>query len=438
MNLRGKRLLVIGANGNICNAVQRARELGVYVIVTDYFEDSPAKKIADKAYLVSTADTDKLAEICRAEKIDGVFTGYSELNLNFTERLCARMGYPFYATAEQVNTLTNKELFKAACNRFGVSSVKAYQISENPTEEELKDIVFPVIVKPVDSYSGKGITICKNEDGIAEAIAKAKSVSGSKRYLVEQYMRDEDYDIFTVYYTLQDGKAVLSGIVDRYMYTFPNKRRLSTVLLYPSEYLDRYLSEMDEKVKKMFAGLGLRNGTIFMEGAVNETGFYFWECGYRLCGAQQGIITGYINNADVEEMLIRYALTGKMSEEDVTVLEDPNLKGKTATNLLIFSKVGRIKEVTGIETVKKLEGVINYTALIGKDHIIAPEDEGTLNQSIARLHLVADSRPKMVDLINKVYSILEAKGENGENLILNTFDSDFLLHASTRFSGKRR
>lgn len=437
MDLQGKRLLVIGANGNICNAVKRAKELGVYTVVTDYFEDSPAKKIADKSFLVSTADTEKLAEICRSEKIDGVFTGYSELNLNFTERLCKKMGYPFYATSEQINTLTNKELFKAACNRYGVPSVKAYQISEEPTEDELKDIEFPVIVKPVDSYSGKGITICKNADGIASAIAKAKSVSISKRYLVEQYMKDEDYDIFTVYYTLQNGNAVLSGIVDRYMYTFPNKRRLSTVLLYPSEYLDRYLKDMDEKVKKLFAGLGLQNGTIFMEGAVNKNGFYFWECGYRLCGAQQGIITRYVNNADVEEMLIRFALTGEMDNEDVTKLEDPYLRGKTAVNLLIFSKIGLIREVVGIEEVKQLDGVINYTALIGKNHVIAPEDEGTLNQSIARLHLVADSRQKMVDLINKVYSILAAKGENGENLIMNTFNSSF-IDSSTRFAVDRR
>ncbi|MBR4800626.1 MAG: ATP-grasp domain-containing protein [Clostridia bacterium] len=434
MSLEGKRLLVIGANGNICNAVRRAKELGIYTVVTDYFEDSPAKKIADKSYLVSTADTDKLVGICQKENIDGVFTGYSELNLNFTERLCKAMGYPFYATAEQVNMLTNKESFKATCEKHGVPSVKAYSVSEVPTEEELKKVDFPVIVKPVDSYSGKGITICKSAKELPTAIVKAKAVSASKRYLVEQYMNEKDYDIFTVYYTLQDGKAALSGIVDRYMYSFPNNRRLSTVLLYPSEYLDRYLKEMDEKVKRMFSEIGLKNGTIFIEGAVNRDGFYFWECGYRLCGAQQGIITGYVNKVDVEEMLIRFALTGKMSDEDVTALEDPRLKGKVAINLLVFSKLGNIKRVAGIEEVKKLDGVINYTALIGENHVISVEDEGTLNQSVARLHLVADDREKMANLIDRIYSILKIEGQNGENLILNTFDRDFVTKRSTRFA----
>lgn len=434
MDLKNKRLLFIGANGNIYHAVERAKELGIYTIVTDYFPSSPAKAIADKAYLVSTADTDELLKICEEEKVDGVFTGYSELNLNFTERLCKRGGYPFYATAEQIETLTNKAKFKQACINSGVPSVPSYKISQKPTADELTKVKFPVIVKPVDSYSGKGITICKDASSLEIAIKNAISVSKSGQYLVEKYMSDDEYDIFTVYYTLQDGKAVLSGIVDRYMYSFKNNRRLSTVLLYPSEYLDRYLKEMDEKVKKCFADLGLKNGTIFIEGAVNKEEFCFWECGYRLCGAQQGIITGYVNGADVEEMLIRYALTGKMADEDVTKLEDPYLRGKVAVNLLIFAKVGEIREVEGIEEVKGLKGVINYTALIGKTAVISKEDEGTLNQSVARLHLVADSREEMADLIDKIYATLRLTDENGENALINTSDRDFITLSSTRFA----
>lgn len=434
MELKNKRLLFIGANGNICHAVERAKELGIYTVVTDYFENSPAKKIADKSYLVSTADTDALVEICKNEKIDGVFTGYSELNLNFTERLCKRMNYPFYATEEQVNVLTNKDLFKAACKKYGVSCVPSFSVSISPSREELDKIKYPVIVKPVDSYSGKGITICRNESDLIPALQKAVSVSKSGKFLVEKYMTDEDYDIFTVYYTLQDGEAVLSGIVDRYMYSFPNKRRLSSMLLYPSEYLPRYMAEMDESVKAMFKKMGLKNGSIFIEGAVNRSGFYFWECGYRLCGAQQGIITGYVNNADVEEMLINYALTGSMSNKNVIELEDPYLKGKVACNLLIFSQIGSIEKVEGVDEVEKMDGVINYTSLINGAHVISPEDEGTLNQSIARLHLVCDDSASLASLIEKIYSTIKVIDKKGNNIILNTSDSNFITQDSTRFA----
>lgn len=65
-DLRGKKLLLLGGVQPMCEVVKEARKLGVIVYVTDYLEDSPAKKIADKSFLVSTTDVDRIVEIGRA------------------------------------------------------------------------------------------------------------------------------------------------------------------------------------------------------------------------------------------------------------------------------------------------------------------------------------------------------------------------------------
>ncbi len=434
MSLKNKRLLVIGANGNICNAVIKAKSLGIYTVVVDYFADSPAKKFADKSYLISTADTDRLVDLCKEEKIDGVFTGYSELNLEFTRRLCERLNLPFYATEEHIKSLTNKAFFKEACKKHGVTSVPSYNISEDFNEEDLKQVDFPVIVKPVDSYSGKGITICQSKEQLNEAIKKAIETSSSKKFLVEKFMSEEEFDIFTVYYTIQDGRAALNGITDRYMFDFENNRRLSTALLFPSEYLPRYLAEMDEKVIRMLKGLGIENGTIFIEGAVNKEGFYFWECGYRLCGAQQGIIPAAVNGVDVEEMLIHHALTGKMGDEDMTHLEDAGLKGKIACNLLLFSNPCTIKDFRGFDKIKRKKQVINITKLYLAGDSIQEKDIGTLNQSFARVHLVCDTNEEMARIIEEIFNTVEIIDDNGENKLIKTFSVDYLFKKRTRFS----
>ena len=44
----GKKLLIIGGVRLACDIVRRAQEMGAYVIVADYDENSPAKIIADK------------------------------------------------------------------------------------------------------------------------------------------------------------------------------------------------------------------------------------------------------------------------------------------------------------------------------------------------------------------------------------------------------
>lgn len=63
------------------DAVERAKRMGIYTIVVDYYPNSPAKRIADRSYLASTTDIDRVLEIARENEIDGVFTGFSDANL---------------------------------------------------------------------------------------------------------------------------------------------------------------------------------------------------------------------------------------------------------------------------------------------------------------------------------------------------------------------
>ncbi len=49
--LKGKRLLILGGVKLLCDVVERAQAIGVYVIVVDYLKNSPAKEVADKSIL---------------------------------------------------------------------------------------------------------------------------------------------------------------------------------------------------------------------------------------------------------------------------------------------------------------------------------------------------------------------------------------------------
>ena len=48
--LKGKKLLILGGNALTMDIVEKAKDLGVYTIVTDWnsIERSPAKRIADE------------------------------------------------------------------------------------------------------------------------------------------------------------------------------------------------------------------------------------------------------------------------------------------------------------------------------------------------------------------------------------------------------
>ena len=60
MDFKGKKLLILAGAGVHSKVVRAAKEMGIYTIVTDYLEDSPAKQIADEAWLTDIMDTESI------------------------------------------------------------------------------------------------------------------------------------------------------------------------------------------------------------------------------------------------------------------------------------------------------------------------------------------------------------------------------------------
>ena len=131
MNLKGKKLLVLGGTKLSGEIVQKAKELGIYVIVADYDENAPAKIISDKASMVSAIDVAAVVKLIKDERIDGVLTGFIELLLPFYQQICEKAQLPCYDSKEHIEYGTNKNKFKQLCRDFEVPVVEDYKIN-NP------------------------------------------------------------------------------------------------------------------------------------------------------------------------------------------------------------------------------------------------------------------------------------------------------------------
>ena len=112
-DLIGKKLLILAGSCHEVDLVRRAKELGIYTIVTDYYdlETSPAKKIADEYWNISWSDIDSLEKKCIQEKVDGVTAGYSEFTVENLIHLCQRLGLPCYCTMDQLDVTRDKIRF---------------------------------------------------------------------------------------------------------------------------------------------------------------------------------------------------------------------------------------------------------------------------------------------------------------------------------------
>jgi len=424
LNLKGKKLLVLGGIALSCEIIKQAKSKGAYVMVTDYLEDSPGKKIADKSFMVSTTDVDAVVELIRNEKVDGVLTGFIDSILPYYQQICEKAGLHCYATKEQIEIATNKSKFKQLCREYNVPVVEEYKIDKSFRPEDLKDIKFPVLLKPVDNSGGRGIYICENINDFLINYEKALSFSPSKQVLVERYMSGKEVAIF---YAIQDGEIYLTAMADRHT---KHKQGgiipLPVAYIFPSNHLKTYQESLNEKVREMFKSIGIKNGMIFIQSFVENGECIFYEMGFRIAASMEYKITAKTNGINPMEMMVNYALKGKMNETDIKRDVNPNFK-EWGCNITFLAKPGKIVKIIGIEEVSSFPGIIDVVPAYKEGEVIPATALGTLKQVIIRVFAIAETKQELAAIMDKIHNTIKVYSEDGENMLLQTFDTKELF-----------
>lgn len=423
--VKGKKLLVLGGTNLSCEIIKEAKAMGAYVIVTDYHKDSPGKRLADKSFDISVADVNKVVELINKEHIDGVITGFADSILMYYLDICEAAGLPCYASREQIEISTNKAKFKKLCREHDVPVVKEYDIHSPLTIEDVKEIRFPVVVKPVDNSGSRGVFICRNENELIEGYNKALIFSTSGQVIVEDLMSGDEV---TIFYILQDEQVQLIAMADKYTtIQYGGVPTQPSAYIYPSKYLTSYKNLLDEKVKKMFKSRCFKNGILFIQSFVKNGQCIFYEMGYRLTASLEYKIEDKIIGVNPLKLLINYALTGQMSKVDLGRIINPDFNS-FGCNVTFSAKPGRIGAIKGVQDVLKIPGVLDVVNSHELGDEIPSSAEGTFSQIVSRVFAEADSIEHLVSVIDSITSTLKIYRDDGEEMIVELFNSSILLN----------
>lgn len=417
MNYKGKRLLILGGSRISCELVKKAKEMGIYTMVTDWYpiEKSPAKQIADEYFMTSTADIPAMVKLIKEQDVDGVITGFTDSVLPYYAEMCERAGLPSYGTKEQFEILINKRKYKKVFREFGITVVDEYYIDGDIETADLSHIKYPVLVKPSDNSGARGISICKNEKELINGYKKALNFSQKKEVLIERYI---DGDEVTIFYILQDGEIYLSGMGNRHVkQNQDNVIALPVAYTFPSIYLDNYVEYTDPKVKKMFKALGMKNGMVFMQCLVENGQCIIYDVGYRLTGTLEYKLIEKTCNYNPLEMMIKFALTGEKTEPLLHTKATPYWK-KYACNVSFLMKPGKIWKINGLEKIKQMPEVVDAVLAHIEGEELPESAKGTLKQIMLRVFATADNKDELMSLLENIYHSLEVVSPNGENLLL--------------------
>lgn len=413
---KGKKILFLGSNVGTLDMIKYAKENGAYTIVADFLppEKSFGKQVSDDNVLISTNDIERLKEYIEKKKIDGVFAGVSEFNLLNAMSLCEYFGFPFYCTKKQWDSIENKEYFRKLCKKFEVPCPCTYFTGNNFPTELFSAICYPVIVKPVDSCSSKGISICRNKESLITAIPEAKKHSNKKRIIIEEFFEGEE---FSAHYTIANGEVTLSCVDNRVPVAI-HQGDVTTIpiaRLYPSTFTNEYIKQVNEQVIKLCQSLKMNTGVLFVQGLYNKQRkqFSIFEAGLRCAGEAPYRLIEKVNGISFMNNLVDYAILGHVQGFDNSK-EDPYMHDKICCIASFVAKGGRVGRIQNFdETVNKVPSLVDSECRYHEGEIIP--DGNTLKQIMLRFVLICDNYEQLINdmsFINNSIKVLDEKGQS--------------------------
>lgn len=415
MNVDGKRLLILGSTKLISTIVNKAKEMGIYTIVTDNrpYDKAPAKQIADEYVDIDFSDLERMKQLVIEKKIDGILTGFTDSYMPFYLRICEATGLPCYGDNRQIQIATDKAVFKDVCVAYGVPVIPGIATKRIDDVYAFgKENGFPLMLKPIDNSGSRGVIRCNSKDEIENAFDYAMSYSIAGEIILEKYM---DCDNIAVSYFAADGDIRLSTTDDRWMHHSPESgSSVSSYSEYPSKYTNRYLIEVNDAVVRMLENSGFRNGMVSLQAFVDEESFYFCEMCFRPSGGQHYLLTKDQSGIDQLALLVEFAVTGECGSDWDRDEESPFFNNHYAMLRILGTPGRRINKMQGFEKLRLNENVLVVTEALSEGMVIG--EDGTTAQVIGSVLYKFKENDDALDVANSILEQLVIEDDNGESL----------------------
>ncbi len=191
------KAMLLGSGELGREVVIELKRLGLEVIAVDKYANAPAMQVADRSYVISMLDAQKLEDVIRKENPNYIIPEVEAIATTKLVELEAQ-GFKVIPTAKAVNFTMNREGIRTlAAEKLGMkTSPYAFATTFEEFEQCVEKIGLPCVVKPVMSSSGHGQSVVKTKDDIKSAwdYSQSGGRAGSGKVIIEGFI-DFDYEI---------------------------------------------------------------------------------------------------------------------------------------------------------------------------------------------------------------------------------------------------
>lgn len=352
-----KKLMILGASILQLPAIEKAREMGLDVVVVDMNPNAIGFEVPGiKKEIISTIDVPAIIEAAKRHQIDGIMTLATDMPMRSVAAVAEQMGL-VGIDKDTALKATNKAEMRKALQKAGVPIPKFFVVSnEEEYKEAVKNFDVPFIVKPADSSGSRGIfevIDITNMELVKKAYKYCKPYSKVGDVVVEEYMNGPEVSVETL--TI-NGACHVIQITDKLTTGAPHYVEMGHSQ--PTKHSDEIALSIAEIAKAANKAIGIKNGPSHTEIIITSQGPKIVELGARLGG--DNITTHLVplsTGINMVEACIKIAL-GEM----------PDIKHKwnKGSAIRYFKQhAGTVKNIDGIDEAKKVPGIQQISIVHG-------------------------------------------------------------------------
>lgn len=406
------RVLILGAGRNQAGLIKKAVDNGHEVMVCDYLADAPGRKLAHRAFTVSTLDREKVFKVAIEQKVGAILTVGTDQPVEVAAWVSERLGLPYPVSHQVAYTCTNKLAMKAVYEKHGIPAPRHREISGANQCEQLMTAVedlggLPVVVKPADNQGQRGIYLLRNLELAPSLIADSLRHTRRDSVLLEEYIKGQE---LTISAWVKAGQVYPLLITDRPLLAIEPHLGLPTAHIFPSRFYTERSKELEEFAQAVVTAFAIKEGPVYLQIMVEEDGrLVMNEVACRVGGGHEDRLLLELYGFDILQAVLDLATTGKHPE--LADIKQP--AAQAAAIKFLFGEPGSVAAVEGLKMASQVPGVkeiVFYNPNLSE----VPE----LTDSTRRLGYIlleAKDYHGLEDTLRMVFNQLILRGSGGDN-----------------------
>ncbi len=395
------KILVLAGGADQIALIKELQARGHEVILLDYLSAPPAKYIVSLHIQESTLDPEKVKEWAIKEKVDMICTACTDQALLTVAKVSEELGMPCYISYDKALAVTNKYHMKHRMIEAGIPTSKYLTLDENERLKDIQNLSFPLVIKPADSNSSKGVVKVKDQEECKSALDEAIALSRTSTAIIEEFK--EGKEISADFYLDGYDPILLCATTST---KIKGKRGFTiTGSLYPAitEEQGNRLTAIASRIAQSF---DLKNTPLLIQSILSDDNFYVIEFSARMGGGSKYRLIREISGVDIMSEYVDLILGNKPKIK-------PHKNDNHIRMIYIYTYPGTVERIKGLEMLKTKGDIKEWFLYKTMGSVI--EKAETSSDRITGLLVTAETEEDMkykIESINKNLSILNERGED--------------------------